>query len=97
MLWEGKSAPTTTPPNPPTTAPIPAGRALPPGSIQKDPEHGLYTAAPIPAPTPAPNPAQGTAAFEIRDRLIELDDLRRRGILSEEEFAAKKSQLLDRI
>ena len=35
--------------------------------------------------------------FEIRDRLIELDDLRRRGILSEEEFAAKKSELLNRI
>ena len=50
-----------------------------------------------PAPTPAPNPVQGTAAFEIRDRLIELDDLRRRGILSEEEFAAKKSELLNRI
>ena len=49
------------------------------------------------APTPAPNPVQGTPAFEIRDRLIELDDLRRRGILSEEEFAAKKSELLNRI
>ena len=42
-------------------------------------------------PPPAPLP------FEIRDRLIELDDLRRRGILSEEEFAAKKSELLNRI
>ena len=41
--------------------------------------------------------ATGTPAFEIRDRLIELDDLRRRGILSEEEFAAKKSELLNRI
>jgi membrane protein YdbS with pleckstrin-like domain len=50
-----------------------------------------------PAPSPAPNAAPGTAAFEIRDRLIELDDLRRRGILSEEEFAAKKSELLNRI
>ena len=40
--------------------------------------------------------APGTP-FEIRDRLIELDDLRRRGILSEEEFAAKKSELLNRI
>jgi membrane protein YdbS with pleckstrin-like domain len=47
--------------------------------------------------TPAPNAVAGTAAFEIRDRLIELDDLRRRGILSEEEFAAKKSELLNRI
>ena len=35
--------------------------------------------------------------FEIRDRLIELDDLRRRGIISEEEFATKKSELLNRI
>jgi membrane protein YdbS with pleckstrin-like domain len=42
-------------------------------------------------------PAGGTPPFEIRDRLIELDDLRRRGILSEEEFAAKKSELLNRI
>jgi hypothetical protein len=42
-------------------------------------------------------PPPGAVPFEIRDRLIELDDLRRRGILSEEEFAAKKSQLLDRI
>jgi membrane protein YdbS with pleckstrin-like domain len=42
-------------------------------------------------------PQSATPPFEIRDRLIELDDLRRRGILSEEEFAAKKSQLLDRI
>jgi membrane protein YdbS with pleckstrin-like domain len=50
-----------------------------------------------PASSPAPSAAPGTAAFEIRDRLIELDDLRRRGILSEEEFAAKKSELLNRI
>jgi membrane protein YdbS with pleckstrin-like domain len=48
-------------------------------------------------------PGSGAAAaapgapFELRDRLIELDDLRRRGILSEEEFAAKKSELLNRI
>jgi membrane protein YdbS with pleckstrin-like domain len=41
--------------------------------------------------------AKGAVAFEIRDRLIELDDLRRRGIISEEEFAAKKTELLDRI
>jgi hypothetical protein len=46
---------------------------------------------------PADAPAKAAAAFEIRDRLIELDDLRRRGILSEEEFAAKKSELLNRI
>ena len=52
--------------------------------------------APAPAP-PAPAATPGTARFDIRDRLIELDDLRQRGILSEEEFAAKKSELLNRI
>ena len=42
-------------------------------------------------------PRRASARFEIRDRLIELDDLRQRGILSEEEFAAKKNELLNRI
>ena len=51
----------------------------------------------VPDPAPAANAAPGAARFEIRDRLIELDDLRQRGILSEEEFAAKKSELLNRI
>jgi membrane protein YdbS with pleckstrin-like domain len=52
--------------------------------------------APSPA-SPATPAAPGTARFDIRDRLIELDDLRQRGIVSEEEFAAKKSELLNRI
>jgi hypothetical protein len=42
-------------------------------------------------------PPPGAVPFEIRDRLIELDDLRKRGIISEDEFAAKKSDLLNRI
>ena len=54
------------------------------------------SSVPSPAP-PAASAPVGTAPFEIRDRLIELDDLRQRGILSEEEFAAKKSELLNRI
>jgi membrane protein YdbS with pleckstrin-like domain len=45
----------------------------------------------------APKAVPPGTPFEIRDRLIELDDLRRRGILTEEEFASKKSELLDRI
>ncbi len=68
------------------------------------PPLGVGGAASTPAPAPggaAPAPGAGTPPgtlpSEIRQRLIELDDLRRRGILSEEEFAAKKSQLLDRI
>ncbi len=56
-----------------------------------------------PSLSPSQGVAQGADAtpgavpFAIRDRLIELDDLRRRGIISEQEFAAKKSELLDRI
>jgi membrane protein YdbS with pleckstrin-like domain len=50
-----------------------------------------------PPPGSAAAAAPPGAPFELRDRLIELDDLRRRGILSEEEFAAKKSELLNRI
>ncbi len=51
---------------------------------------------------PPADPRQAEAAsraarFDIRDRLIELDDLRQRGIISEEEFASKKSELLNRI
>ena len=65
---------------------------------------GAAAAAPGPVATPpvaAPGGASGrlggATPDQIRDRLIELDDLRQRGILSEEEFATKKAELLDRI
>jgi membrane protein YdbS with pleckstrin-like domain len=73
----------------------PFGTAAPAG-----PPSTASTAAPSTPPTQpatAAGPSQGPVPFEIRDRLIELDDLRKRGIISEEEFAAKKTQLLDRI
>ncbi len=57
-------------------------------------------AAASPETTPASAPSTGaplTGHFDVRDRLIQLDDLRKRGIISEEEFAAKKAELLDRI
>jgi membrane protein YdbS with pleckstrin-like domain len=44
-----------------------------------------------------PLPPYGSGPAEIRDRLIELDDLRQRGIISQEEFAAKKAELLSRL
>jgi membrane protein YdbS with pleckstrin-like domain len=72
--------------------------------------HDAHDTPPFGVSTSPNQPAGGAAAagsaaaavppgapFELRDRLIELDDLRRRGILSEEEFAAKKSELLNRI
>jgi membrane protein YdbS with pleckstrin-like domain len=49
------------------------------------------------APTVSPMPTPGATHSDIRDRLIELDDLRQRGIISEAEFAAKKAELLNRI
>ena len=33
----------------------------------------------------------------VADRLVQLDELRRRGILTDAEFAAKKAELLDRL
>jgi len=63
--------------------------------------HGGVGPAPVaPAaflPAMGPPPVQGSGPAEIRDRLIELDDLRQRGIISQEEFAAKKAELLSRI
>ena len=53
--------------------------------------------ATTPAGTAYPIPAHGAGPADIRDRLIELDDLRQRRIISEEEFAAKKAELLSRI
>jgi membrane protein YdbS with pleckstrin-like domain len=61
------------------------------------PPFGVAADSPDRADDAAPAPPPGTPASGIRDRLIELDDLRRRGIVSEEEFAAKKSELLNRI
>jgi membrane protein YdbS with pleckstrin-like domain len=68
------------------------------------PPFGVSTTPNQPGAGAATGPSGSAAAaappgapFELRDRLIELDDLRRRGILSEEEFAAKKSELLNRI
>jgi membrane protein YdbS with pleckstrin-like domain len=74
------------------------GNDTPPFGQTAVPDDSADPAAPAPASDPRPaTPAQGAAPFEIRDRLIELDDLRKRGIISEEEFAAKKSELLNRI
>jgi hypothetical protein len=40
---------------------------------------------------------QPAAAANIPDMLVELDELRQKGIISEEEFQAKKRELLDRL
>ena len=80
---------------PPTSVPRndPSSEATPPHGMAPVGAPGSRSGAPPQAPT-----APGGATHEqIRDRLIELDDLRQRGILSEDEFAAKKAELLNRI
>ena len=69
----------------------------------EDGGRGLHDTPPFGVEAPGAEPSAATTGrvgavpSEIRDRLIELDDLRRRGILSDEEFTTKKTELLDRI
>jgi membrane protein YdbS with pleckstrin-like domain len=60
-------------------------------AVEPEPADDITTTIPA-----QPSPG-GATHSDIRDRLIELDDLRQRGIISDEEFATKKAQLLDRI
>jgi membrane protein YdbS with pleckstrin-like domain len=78
------------------TAPTPPASAGPPSAPAAPPP--AAGAPPQPTVVPGPGGPTGPAGpGEIRDRLIELDDLRQRKIISEEEFAAKKAELLSRI
>jgi membrane protein YdbS with pleckstrin-like domain len=79
------------PPVAPVTAPTPPATAGPPPPVPGSPPQ------PTVVPTGPAGPAGSAAPGEIRNRLIELDDLRQRKIISEEEFAAKKAELLSRI
>jgi membrane protein YdbS with pleckstrin-like domain len=70
-------------------------------SPEEPPDVERFAAPRFPAPSSAAPrytaPGGGTGPADIRDRLIELDDLRQRRIISEEEFATKKAELLSRI
>lgn len=75
----------------------PLGSAGPPGGAAAPGVDGGYYAAGatptevvvgVPPPSPAPS---------IPEQLIQLDDLRRRGIISDGEFEAKKAELLSRL
>lgn len=77
----GGSAPQAAAPAP-APAPIPPPQAAPP------------SAATAPAPTP---PVDATTDDVIFARIERLAELRQKGILTEEEFAAKKAELLARL
>ena len=73
-----------------------------PASIEDTPPHGaMLFPSPVPSPTPTPAdaalPFAGAASASIPEQLIQLDDLRQRGIITDSEFEAKKIELLSRL
>jgi membrane protein YdbS with pleckstrin-like domain len=98
VVSEGDPWAASPPPQPPApTAPAPTAPAPTPAATGGPPQAGPAGTGAPPQPTVVPGPGGAAAPGEIRDRLIELDDLRQRKIISEEEFAAKKAELLSRI
>jgi membrane protein YdbS with pleckstrin-like domain len=85
------------------TSPLPA--ATWPGSLVPPPPYVPGQAPPLHAggwphepDASAGYPTQSLAGTpSIPEQLIQLDDLRRRGIVSEDEFESKKAELLDRL
>ncbi len=61
-----------------------------------DPLERWPTSETPPSGTPAVVPARGGDG-SVADRLVQLDELRRRGIVNDAEFAAKKAELLARL
>ena len=62
-------------------------------AVDPTPPRGTFV-APLADPDPAPYDDVGEDRWSVHGRLVELDDLRRRGIISNDEFTAKKTQLL---
>jgi hypothetical protein len=58
---------------------------------------GVPRDAPAPAPQPEPSRAATTQETDIFSKIERLADLQKKGILSSEEFAAKKAELLSRL
>lgn len=85
----------TTPPAPgPAAAPAPAAG---PGPAQPTGPAGRTAAPPPPAVPPERTSSTGTDADAVLAALERLGDLHQRGILTDEEFAAKKAELLSRL
>ena len=93
----GESAPVAVRAEPPPVA-ISEKAAPMPASETVAPKPTTETVAPMPASEPAPPVAasEKPAAGDLYTELIKLDDLRKRGILTEEEFQAEKKKVLNR-
>lgn len=88
------TAPGPTRPAPGAVPTVGAARTVP--GWDATPPHGV-AAPPHGVAGPPPVMGGGSAGASVTERLIQLDELRRRGIISDEEFVAKKSELLSRL
>ena len=57
----------------------------------------LSTPAPSPMPSPSSNQAPAAAPRTTRDRLRELDELRRDGILTDDEYRAQRAAIISQV
>ena len=64
---------------------------------QPAPQPSYTPPQPAPAPAPTPTPAAGGDAAAIMEQIKQLGSLRDAGVLTPEEFEAKKAELLKRI
>jgi hypothetical protein len=87
-------APTRPPAPEPAAAPAPAA---PPAPAQSTEPAERTAAPPPPAAPPARAAPAGTDADAVLATLDRLGDLHQRGVLTDEEFAAKKAELLSRL
>lgn len=81
------------------TAPTPVGMRQAPIDVRQTPPHGIevppFAHTTVLPAVPAAPPTG--AAATIPEQLIALDDLRKRGIITAQEFHAKKAELLSRL
>ena len=85
----------TEPGRPPGPDPVPPFTAPDPSVARSEAPDPAHRPPVVPGPpAPGPGPSGGPS---IPEQLIQLDDLRRRGILTDQEFQSKKAELLDRL
>ena len=69
-----------------------------PGTLSFTSQYGTFTIESLPLVSPAPTtPPAGTSADAVLTALERLGELHRTGVLTDEEFAAKKTELLSRL
>ena len=69
-----------------------------PGTLSFTSQYGTFTIESLPLVSPAPTtPPAGTSADAVLTALERLGELHRRGVLTDEEFAAKKTEILSRL